>query len=126
MRKYIVLSLLVFGCSQAEEKLTQEFKSTVLRLHDDLMSKTEQIISLKSKLDSLSTSADSVQVKQLISALERADNSMMNWMHQFSIDSLDKMEVNTKLIYLKKQYKQLTDLQKLTDSTLHAAQTYKP
>lgn len=126
MRKYIVLSLLVFGCSQAEEKLTQEFKSTVLGLHDDLMSKTEQIISLKSKLDSLSTSADSVQVKQLISALERADNSMMNWMHQFSIDSLDKMEVNTKLIYLKKQYKQLTDLQKLTDSTLHAAQTYKP
>lgn len=126
MRKYIVLSLLVFGCSQAEEKLTQELKSTVLGLHDDLMSKTEQIISLKSKLDSLSTSADSVQVKQLIGALEKADNSMMNWMHQFSIDSLNKMEVNTKFIYLKKQYKQLTDLQKLTDSTLHAAQTYKP
>lgn len=126
MRKYIVLSLLVFGCSQAEEKLTRELKSTVLGLHDDLMSKTEQIISLKSKLDSLSTSADSVQVKQLIGALEKADNSMMNWMHQFSIDSLNKMEVNTKFIYLKKQYKQLTDLQKLTDSTLHAAQTYKP
>lgn len=126
MRKYIVLSLLVFGCSHAEEKLTQELKSTVLGLHDDLMSKTEQIISFKSKLDSLSTSADSVQVKQLIGALEKADNSMMNWMHQFSIDSLNKMEVNTKFIYLKKQYKQLTDLQKLTDSTLHAAQTYKP
>jgi hypothetical protein len=126
MRKYIVLSLLVFGCSQAEEKLTRELKSAVLGLHDDLMSKTEQIISLKSKLDSLSTSADSVQVKQLIGALEKADNSMMNWMHQFSIDSLNKMEVNTKFIYLKKQYKQLTDLQKLTDSTLHAAQTYKP
>ena len=126
MRKYIVLSLLVFGCSQAEEKLSQELQDNVLGLHDDLMGKTEQIVSLKSKLDSMSTEADSVQVKQLISALERADNSMMNWMHQFSIDSLDKMEVNTKLIYLKKQYEQLTDLQKLTDSTLHAAQTYKP
>jgi hypothetical protein len=51
---------------------------------------------------------------------------MMDWMHQFSIDSLDKMDVNTKVIYLKTQYQQLTDLQKLTDSTLHAAQTYHP
>jgi hypothetical protein len=51
---------------------------------------------------------------------------MMDWMHQFSIDSLDKMEVDAKVIYLKNQYQQLTDLQKLTDSTLHAAQNYRP
>jgi hypothetical protein len=126
MKKYIALSLLVFGCTQAEEKLSQELQDNVLGLHDDLMGKTEQIVSLKSKLDSLSTEADSVQVKQLISALEKADNSMMNWMHQFSIDSLDKMEVGAKMIYLQKQYEKLTGLQKLTDSTLHAAQTYKP
>ena len=126
MKKYIVLSLLVFGCSQAEEKLSQELQYNVLGLHDDLMGKTEQIVSLKTKLDSLSSGVDSVQVKQLLGALNKADNSMMDWMHQFSIDSLDKMEVGAKMIYLQKQYEQLTDLQKLTDSTLHAAQTYKP
>jgi hypothetical protein len=74
----------------------------------------------------LSSGADSVQVKRLLGALNKADNSMMDWMHQFSIDSLDKMEVGAKMIYLQKQYEQLTGLQKLTDSTLHAAQTYKP
>jgi hypothetical protein len=126
MKKYIALTLLLIGCTQAEEKLSQELKDNVLGLHDDLMGKTEQIVSLKSKLDSLSSGVDSVQVKRLLGALNKADNSMMDWMHQFSIDSLDKMEVGAKMIYLQKQDEQLTGLQKLTDSTLHAAQTYKP
>jgi hypothetical protein len=51
---------------------------------------------------------------------------MMDWMHQFSIDSLSKMDVKAKVEYLGKQYAQLKDLQKLTDSTLHAAKAYRP
>jgi len=126
MKKLLVLPFLFLGCSQAEEKLSEELQAKVLGLHDVLMPQTEQIVSLKSKLDSLSTGADSVHVKKLLGSLDKADQSMMNWMHQFSIDSLDKMDVNTKVIYLQTQYQQLTDLQKLTDSTLHAAQTYHP
>lgn len=126
MKKWIVLSLLFVGCSQAEEKISEELQAKVLGLHDVLMPKTEQIVSLKSKLDSLSTGADSTHVRQLIRSLDKADQSMMDWMHQFSIDSLGEMDVNTKVIYLKNQYSQLTELQKLTDSTLDAAQKYRP
>ena len=126
MKKILILCFLALGCSQAEEKLSEELQAKVLGLHDVLMPQTEQIVSLKTKLDSLSTGADSVHVKKLIGALDKADQSMMDWMHQFSIDSLDKMDVNTKVIYLQTQYQQLTNLQKLTDSTLHAAQTYHP
>ena len=126
MKKLIAVCLLLVGCSQAEEKLSEELQAKVLELHDVLMPKTEQIVSLKSKLDSLSSGVDSVQVNKLIGALDKADRSMMDWMHQFSIDSLGKMDVNTKVIYLKNQYTQLTELQKLTDSTLDAAQKYRP
>ena len=126
MKKWITLSLILLGCSQAEEKLSQELQDKVLGLHDVLMPKTEQIVSLKTKLDSLSTGADSTHVRKLISSLDKADQSMMDWMHQFSIYSLGKMDVNTKVIYLKNQYTQLTELQKLTDSTLDAAQKYRP
>ena len=126
MKKWIALSLLLVGCSQAEEKLSEELQAKVLGLHDVLMPKTEQIVSLKTKLDSLSTGADSTHVRKLISSLDKADQSMMDWMHQFSIDSLSKMDVKTKLNYLKNQYTQLTELQKLTDSTLNAAQKYRP
>lgn len=126
MKKFIALILLLLGCSQAEEKLSEELQAKVLGLHDVLMPKTEQIVSLKTKLDSLSTGADSTHVRKLISSLDKADKSMMDWMHQFSIDSLGKMDVNTKVIYLKNQYTQLTELQQLTDSTLNAAQKYRP
>jgi len=126
MKKLVAVCLLLVGCSQAEEKLSEELQAKVLELHDVLMPKTEQIVSLKSKLDSLSSGVDSVQVNKLIGALDKADHSMMDWMHQFSIDSLGKMDVKKKMIYLQSQYKQLTDLQKLTDSTLHAAQKYRP
>ena len=122
MKKWIALSLFLVGCSQAEEKLSEELQTKVLGLHDVLMPKTEQIVSLKSTLDSLSSGADSTHVRQLIRSLDKADQSMMDWMHQFSIDSLGKMDVNTKVIYLKNQYTQLTELQNLTDSTLDAAQ----
>ncbi|MHA8073744.1 hypothetical protein ACRZ9O_04350 [Aquirufa sp. HETE-40SA] len=126
MKKWIALSLILVGCSQAEEKLSEELQAKVLGLHDILMPKTEQIVSLKSRLDSLSTGADSTHIRKLISSLDKADKSMMDWMHQFSIDSLEKMDVSTKVIYLKNQYTQLTELQKLTDSTLNAAQKYRP
>ena len=126
MKKWIALSLLLVGCSQAEEKLSEELQAKVLGLHDVLMPKTEQIVSLKTKLDSLSTGADSTHVRKFISSLDKADQSMLEWMHQFSIDSLSKMDVKTKLNYLKNQYTQLTELQKLTDSTLNAAQKYRP
>ncbi len=126
MKKWIALSLFLVGCSQAEEKLSEELQTKVLGLHDVLMPKTEQIVSLKSTLDSLSSGADSTHVRQLIRSLDKADQSMMDWMHQFSIDSLGKMDVSTKVIYLKNQYTQLTELQKLTDSTLDAAQKYRP
>lgn len=126
MKKLVAACLLLVGCSQAEEKLSEELQAKVLELHDVLMPKTEQIVSLKSKLDSLSSGVDSVQVNKLIGALDKADRSMMDWMHQFSIDSLGKMDVKKKMIYLQSQYQQLTELQKLTDSTLHAAQKYRP
>lgn len=126
MKKWIAISLILVGCSQAEEKLSEELQAKVLGLHDVLMPKTEQIVSLKTQLDSLSTGVDSTHVRKLISSLDKADKSMMDWMHQFSIDSLEKMDVSTKVIYLKNQYTQLTDLQKLTDSTLNAAQKYHP
>jgi type IV pilus biogenesis protein CpaD/CtpE len=126
MKKLVAICLLLVGCTQAEEKMSEELQAKVLELHDVLMPQTEQIISLKSKLDSLSTGSDSTHVRKLISSLDKADKSMMDWMHQFSIDSLEKMDVSTKVIYLKNQYTQLTDLQKLTDSTLNAAQKYRP
>jgi hypothetical protein len=128
LNKLIICSLVLglFACSQAEEKLSDELKTKVLGLHDELMPKTEEIVSLQAQLDSLSTGKDSVHVNKLKKALAKSDQAMMDWMHQFSIDSLGKMDVKAKVEYLSKQYDQLKELQLHTDSSLHAAKAYIP
>jgi len=48
----------------------------------------------------------------------------MDWMHHFSLDSLEKMDVTNKISYLKNQLEALKNLEKSTDSSVHAAKTY--
>ncbi|MEY4611586.1 MAG: hypothetical protein RL246_1905 [Bacteroidota bacterium] len=123
----VVLGLVMLftnACEQAEEKLSQELNEQVMTLHDHLMPQTEQIVQLKGTLDSLSHGKDSTHVKRLIQSLDKADQSMMDWMHQFSVDSLEKLEVKAKVIYLGKQLSQLKQVESITDSSLSAAKKY--
>jgi hypothetical protein len=126
LKKIVTLVFLTaaFACTTAEEKLSSALQEKVLKLHDTLMPQTEQLISFKSSLDSISTGKDSVHIKQIIIALDQADHSMMEWMHQFSLDSLSKLAVGEKVTYLQSQYSALTRLKTSTDSSLHAAKTY--
>ncbi|MEN9957927.1 MAG: hypothetical protein RLZZ474_171 [Bacteroidota bacterium] len=128
LNKILIVGLLIglISCSQAEEKLSEELEGKVMGLHDKLMPKTEEIVALQGQLDSLSTGKDSVHVNKLKKALAKSDQAMMDWMHHFSIDSLSKMDVQSKIEYLGKQYDQLKELQKITDSSLDAAKAYRP
>mgnify|MGYP000335750443 FL=1 len=126
-RKLLSILFVIFifnSCNQAEEKLSQELNDQVMQLHDQLMGKTEDVLKLKRRLDSLSTGKDSVNVHKIIASLNKADESMMDWMHHFSLDSLDKMDMSNKIGYLKKQLEALKNLEKSTDSSVHAAKTY--
>lgn len=123
---HILLLLgLLASCRQSEETAVKELNDSVMTLHDELMPKTEQIIQLKGSLDSLSNGPDSVHVKKLIQSLDKADNEMMNWMHQFSIDSLSSMDFKAKISYLHEQLNKLKSVETFTDSTLNAANQYK-
>ena len=121
---FLSIMLILGSCNQAEQKLSQELNDQVMQLHDQLMGKTEDILKLKRRLDSLSTGQDSVNVNKIIVSLNNADASMMDWMHHFSLDSLEKMDVSNKIGYLKNQLEALKNLEKSTDSSVHAAKTY--
>jgi len=120
----IGLFLSLNACKEAEQKTKEILNEQVMNLHDKLMPQTEEIIQLKSQLDSISTGRDSTHVKNLILSLTKAENEMMDWMHHFSIDSLDQMEVKSQVKYLQLQYKQLKFVENITDSTLNAAKKY--
>lgn len=120
----ILLAATSFSCENAQEKVFDKLNEEVMSLHDQIMPKTEDLVTLKSQLDSLSKGPDSTHVKQLQSALSKADNSMMDWMHHYSLDSLEKMSLKDKIDYLTLQINQLHAIDKLTDSTLTAAKNY--
>lgn len=121
---FLFVFLIFSSCTQAEEKLSQELNDQVMQLHDQLMGKTEDVLKLKSRLDSLSSGKDSINVHKILESLDKADESMMDWMHLFSVDSLGKMDALNKINYLKKQLVTLKNLEKSTDSSVHAAKTY--
>lgn len=126
--KKIFLSLVLISflssCDNAQEKAYEKLNEEVMSLHDKIMPKTEDLVSLKNKLDSLSKGSDSTHVKKLQSALSKADESMMDWMHHYSLDSLEKMSIQDKISYLTSQINQLNAIEKLTDSTITAAKNY--
>jgi len=119
-----IISFTLISCSDAQEKMYEKLNEEVMALHDHIMPKTETIVSLQSKLDSLAKGPDSVHVKKLKAALSKADASMMDWMHHYSLDSLEKMSIKDKISYLSGQISQLQTIEKLTDSTLAAAKNY--
>jgi len=121
---FLLIMLILGSCNQAEEKLSQELNDQVMQLHDQLMGKTEDVLKLKSRLDSLTNGKDSVNVHKIIASLNKADESMMDWMHHFSVDSLGKMDAANKISYLKKQLEALKNLEKSTDSSVYAAKNY--
>ncbi|RYD78519.1 MAG: hypothetical protein EOP55_06940 [Sphingobacteriales bacterium] len=73
-------------------------KKEVLNIHDKLMMDGEKVVKNRMKLDSILKSdkiradEDSVEVADLISRLNKADENMMDWMHFFKDDFKGKTE----------------------------------
>lgn len=115
------------SCSGAEEKALESLQAEVLDLHDALMPKTERIFQLNARLDSLAViSKDTTELHQLRLALKKADAAMMDWMHDFSMDSLKQMPLPQARQYLMGEMQKLKSIERLSDSSLNAAQKYLP
>lgn len=120
----LITCFIFFSCNDAQEKAYEKLNEEVMALHDKIMPKTEDLVTLKGKLDSFAKGPDSIHVKKLQIALSKADESMMDWMHHYSLDSLEKMSISDKISYLTKQINQLSSIEKQTDSTINAAKNY--
>lgn len=90
--KKIFIPILIFISLTACDKKVDNQKvmiDKVIAIHDEVMPKMDEIMSLKSSLDSASkVSPDSIKARELSSALEIADNKMMDWMEEYNPDQL--------------------------------------
>jgi hypothetical protein len=104
----IAFVCIITACESASAKLQKE----VMDVHDEIMPKMDELMTLKTEaklkirnLDSLSKSdttllAQKLPYDSLLISLDEADKAMMDWMHGFDTEMTGKDE-NQKLEYLK-------------------------
>jgi hypothetical protein len=93
---FCLIVLLLSACKTEPD--AKAIKKEVLNIHDKLMMDGGKVMTNKMKLDSVLKSdkikspQDSLNVANLITSLNQADERMMDWMHGFKDDFKGKTE----------------------------------
>tara|TARA_A100000171_G_C2129695_1_gene145881 strand:+ start:475 stop:882 length:408 start_codon:yes stop_codon:yes gene_type:complete len=82
-----VIILFVFACEKKEDKF-DTLKTEVFAIHDEVMPKMGELMSLKKKvLDKVEGSANPDELRDIALSLEKAQEGMMSWMNDWSKNS---------------------------------------
>jgi len=119
MSSLVFVTLLVHCKSEdpIQIKINQKHKE-IMSIHDEVMPKMKDIYSLKKQLKKVE---DKDQVVDLLSALENADDAMMDWMAQYKKPKKDVINYES---YLADQQKAVTKVREEMLSAISQAQTY--
>lgn len=104
--------LLTFSCADEE---VNALRKEVLRIHDDVMPKMENIHSISSKLKAKKVNIkDSLLLKEInvsLAKLHLADDAMMTWMHEYKAEyGEDGMPKDSILAYLGREKLKIKDV----------------
>jgi hypothetical protein len=118
----IMLSLTV-SCNRADrqdKKAEEDLTKEVLALHDEVMSKTDQLVQLETKLKNLvtkSTPEAKASTDSVLVMLTMAENDMMDWMNQYNDDHNGKSHKEI-MDYLSTQKSKLDQIKKSTEMAI--------
>ena len=134
----LAITFLLFGCNNDKEKVI-EMETEVLTLHDEVMPKLEEIMTLKSKLAKKIIGMDSLQNEgisgnnlaenrmkavDLNLRLTESDKLMMDWMHAYNGDSAKKLKPKQSLLYFENEKKKMIQVKEFTLKTIQEANSY--
>lgn len=104
----------------------QTLYDQVMDIHDEIMPRVEEIYQLKKQLqDKITSTIDLAadrkeELEQVISQLDSADHSMMDWMHTFRplSDSVDQEKARA---YLESEIEKIKKIKDLMNETIELA-----
>ena len=121
----ISLLTLIIGCQKNTEDKQKLMINEVMAVHDEVMPKMDDIMSLKSSLDSaIKVSPDSAKAKKLYSALDVADNQMMDWMENYDSESVKGKSEEQISKYFADQKTRITEVKVLTVKSIEEAKIF--
>jgi Mg2+ and Co2+ transporter CorA len=114
----------------SEENPNQALYDQVMDIHDEIMPRAEDIYQLKKELqEKLTNSPDMAADKKqelelVITQLDSADQSMMDWMHQFKPlpDSADQEKARA---YLESEMERIKKVKDLMNESIEKAKAVK-
>jgi hypothetical protein len=138
LAKYLSLALLIVaGCGKSGQhehhdqdepssNPNQALYDQVMDIHDEVMPKSDEIYTLRKELkDKIANTPDLVadkkkQLDQIISELDSADHSMMNWMHKFK-PLPDSANQELAREYLENEMERIKNVRELINGSLQKA-----
>lgn len=114
----------VAACNKSEDK-QKVMIDEVMAIHDEVMPKMDDIMTLKSSLDSaIKVSPDSVKAKELYSALDSADNQMMDWMQAYNPDQVKGKSEEEVTKYYADEKAKISSVKELTNKSIEEAKGF--
>ncbi|MES2277363.1 MAG: hypothetical protein V4592_15155 [Bacteroidota bacterium] len=131
MKTNILIALLLVACTFSackDEKAEEKAKmAEVIKVHDNVMGKSELVVKYKSILDSLvKTTTDSGVIAknlELKKELTTADDAMEDWMHKFNPDFSGKSHTDV-MVYLHDQQSEINRVDSLISTAVDKAGKY--
>lgn len=141
MKKTILLfiAILSFASCNNDTSRVEKLETEVLAVHDEVMPRMDNIMSLQSKLKKKLTELDSLQLSGISSntiAEERmkiadlyknlgvADSLMMDWMHQYDGDSAKSLPVQEAIGYFELERQRIQEVKVITNKSIEEAETF--
>jgi ATP-dependent exoDNAse (exonuclease V) alpha subunit len=141
MKKYLVALGIAFtltSCNKNADKVL-ELEAEVMTIHDDVMPKMDDVMTLKSKLSKKILSMDSLQnegiagntiaqerikATEINQKLNESDKLMMDWMHQYRGDSAKKLKPEEAVLYFEGQKAKIIEVKEITSKNIQEARTF--
>ncbi|MBK6263613.1 hypothetical protein JKA74_01095 [Marivirga sp. S37H4] len=123
-----LISTAFISCTDSEKEVNS-LKEEVIRIHDEVMPKMDEIMQLKKALKERESVLDSSQTEEMtaihnhILHLDEADEEMMNWMRNYNA-SMENMTDEEKIEYLKNEKVAIQMVKQLMMSSITEAKTY--
>ncbi len=134
---FLILLLFVLAACDNSKQQQADLQKKVIDSHDILMVQMDELMNKKNKLDSISANFKSLKqqdpetdtlalrssIDSLKTTLTKADDAMMNWMHQFNPDHTGKSHEEV-MNYLKEQELKIDSVKTLFDESLSKSELF--
>jgi hypothetical protein len=121
---YICILTLAVGCKSNKKKQLEKAAMEVMEVHDRTMKDHGELFKLKKKLLAIDlTQLDSIEageVSKTIVNLEKADEDMMDWMHNYKSPE-EIMPFEEQLAYYREEKKKIEDIELFSNKTKEKA-----